>query len=177
LLDEEDDVPETISDTRQLLTSHVARFREEGLDAEPVVFIVLAAAIAPMGLSVTIGGGDWVLASVLQVAFVWSIIPGSIGLFRAVFAKEVRGVRFLADASYWIYLVHLPVEIWLQAVLVGWDVGPWLKYGVVVLVSMALGLTTYRAFVRYSPIGWVLNGPRSRPGRSQEPDVIAAARP
>jgi len=31
-------MPETISDTRQLLTSHVARFREEGLDAEPVVF-------------------------------------------------------------------------------------------------------------------------------------------
>jgi len=31
-------VPETISDTRQLLTSHVARFREEGLGADPVVF-------------------------------------------------------------------------------------------------------------------------------------------
>ena len=31
-------MPETISDTRQLLTSHVARFRAEGLDAEPVVF-------------------------------------------------------------------------------------------------------------------------------------------
>jgi antitoxin StbD len=31
-------MPETISETRQLLTSHVARFREEGLDAEPVVF-------------------------------------------------------------------------------------------------------------------------------------------
>jgi hypothetical protein len=31
-------VPETISDTRKLLTGHVRRFREEGLDAEPVVF-------------------------------------------------------------------------------------------------------------------------------------------
>lgn len=29
---------ETISDTRRDLTIHVARFREEGLDAEPVVF-------------------------------------------------------------------------------------------------------------------------------------------
>jgi len=31
-------VPETISGTRQLLTSHVARFRAEGSDAEPVIF-------------------------------------------------------------------------------------------------------------------------------------------
>lgn len=31
-------VPDTISDARANLTSHVARFRAEGLDAEPVVF-------------------------------------------------------------------------------------------------------------------------------------------
>lgn len=31
-------MPETISETRKQLTVHVRRFREEGLDAEPVVF-------------------------------------------------------------------------------------------------------------------------------------------
>ncbi|HEY6533896.1 MAG TPA: hypothetical protein VIY72_16425 [Acidimicrobiales bacterium] len=31
-------MPETISDARAQLTSHVARFREEGLEADPVVF-------------------------------------------------------------------------------------------------------------------------------------------
>ena len=31
-------MPDTISDARAKLTSHVARFRAEGLDAEPVVF-------------------------------------------------------------------------------------------------------------------------------------------
>jgi len=31
-------VTETISDARRDLTQHVARFRREGLDAEPVVF-------------------------------------------------------------------------------------------------------------------------------------------
>jgi peptidoglycan/LPS O-acetylase OafA/YrhL len=135
-----------------------------------IVLIVLAIGIAPLGLSITFGGGDWTVASFLQIAFVWLVIPGSIGLFRAVFAEEVRGVRFLADASYWIYLTHLPVQIWLQAVLVRWDVGPWLKFVVVIVMSMALGLATYRAFVRYSPIGWVLNGPRPRPSREREPD-------
>ncbi len=30
--------PGTVSDTRKNLTGHVARFRSEGLDAEPVVF-------------------------------------------------------------------------------------------------------------------------------------------
>lgn len=31
-------MPETISDARQHLTSHVARFRAEGLDAAPLIF-------------------------------------------------------------------------------------------------------------------------------------------
>lgn len=31
-------MPKTISDVRADLTSHVARFRAEGIDAEPVVF-------------------------------------------------------------------------------------------------------------------------------------------
>ncbi len=31
-------MPETISDARQHLTGHVARFRAEGLEAEPVIF-------------------------------------------------------------------------------------------------------------------------------------------
>lgn len=30
--------PATVSDTRKNLTGHVARFRSEGIDAEPVVF-------------------------------------------------------------------------------------------------------------------------------------------
>jgi hypothetical protein len=30
--------PATVSDTRRRLTGHVARFRSEGIDAEPVVF-------------------------------------------------------------------------------------------------------------------------------------------
>lgn len=31
-------MPETISDTRKHLTGHVRRFREQGLDAEPIIF-------------------------------------------------------------------------------------------------------------------------------------------
>lgn len=31
-------MPETISDARAHLTEHVARFREQGIEAEPVVF-------------------------------------------------------------------------------------------------------------------------------------------
>jgi PHD/YefM family antitoxin component YafN of YafNO toxin-antitoxin module len=34
----EGDMPETISSTRKQLTRHVARFREEGVESEPVIF-------------------------------------------------------------------------------------------------------------------------------------------
>lgn len=153
------------------------RRRIDGFSRHWVVLLVLAVVVAPLGLTVTFGGGDWTIASLLQIAFVWLVIPASIGLFRALFAEERRGVRFIADSSYWIYLIHLPLVITLQAALVTWEVSAVLKFATVVLATVAFGLATYRSFVRYTLIGGVLNGPRRRPGRSREVGVLGEVRP
>ena len=36
-----------------------------------------------------------------------------VGSFEAVFRTPRRWIRWTADASYWIYLIHLPVVAWL----------------------------------------------------------------
>jgi glucan biosynthesis protein C len=68
--------------------------------------------------------------------------------------------RYLADASYWIYLVHLPLVILLQAALsqLAW---PWfVKFPLMLAVAFALMLATYAWLVRGTWIGVVLNGKR-----------------
>ena len=47
---------------------------------------------------------------------------GLIGLFRRVFATERRGVRYLSDASYWMYVVHLPLIMAAQWLVRDWSV-------------------------------------------------------
>jgi peptidoglycan/LPS O-acetylase OafA/YrhL len=72
-------------------------------------------------------------------------------------------LRLLSDASYWIYLVHLPLVYFLQTLLVE---APLLLGMKLLLTSGGTFLfcfASYLVFVRYTPIGWMLNGKRAFP--------------
>lgn len=75
--------------------------------------------------------------------------------------------RYLADASYWIYIVHLPLVLVLHAALAPYA-WPWfVKYPLILVVAFALMLASYQLIVRYSFIGAILNGKRKKPARTQ----------
>src|SRR5690606_27332646 len=83
--------------------------------------------------------------------------------------------RYLADASYWIYLIHLPVVILLQAVSAQ-IAAPWfVKFPALLFVAMAIMLLSYHLLVRYTVIGRVLNGRRRRPEADRPPAQPPAA--
>jgi peptidoglycan/LPS O-acetylase OafA/YrhL len=83
-------------------------------------------------------------------------------------ASPVR--RYLADASYWIYLLHYPIVLVLQDALaeVRWH---WLvKFPLILGITFTICLVTYHFFVRFTIIGRVLNGRRaSRPSTLTPP--------
>lgn len=68
------------------------------------------------------------------------------------------GMRWLADASYWVYLVHLPVLFALQYPLLDWSLHWALKFVMATLATFALSLLSYQLLVRHSVIGRLLNG-------------------
>lgn len=68
--------------------------------------------------------------------------------------------RYLADSSYWIYLVHPPLLLWLGDAVRNVDWPGWLKLLLTVSVSMAILLASYQVLVRHTFIGAVLNGRR-----------------
>lgn len=72
-------------------------------------------------------------------------------------------MRFVADASYWVYLVHLPIVLLLQTLLVPLEVNVWLKFAFTTSSTLVACMATYVVFVRYTPIGWMLNGKRTFP--------------
>ena len=109
-------------------------------------------------------GAPWVwgVAAVVQVAFAWLMCFGSMGLFRWIFARERFWVRYLSDASYWLYLTHLPLVIGAQMVLVTWPISIHLKFLLISTTIVAGLLVVYQVGVRYTAIGAVMNGPRTR---------------
>ena len=56
------------------------------------------------------------MMSTLAVAM-WFLVYGFIGLFLRYLEKPIPLGRYLADASYWMYLVHLPITMLLPASL------------------------------------------------------------
>jgi glucans biosynthesis protein C len=68
--------------------------------------------------------------------------------------------RCLADASYWLYLIHLPILMGLQVAVSALD-WPWpVKFAAILGIAFPLMFASYRLLVRDSFIGAVLNGRR-----------------
>jgi glucan biosynthesis protein C len=70
-------------------------------------------------------------------------------------------LRYIADSSYWIYLIHPPIVVYIQVILLDKDWNLWVEFLLTSLVTFAIGLLSYQLLVRYTPIGWTLNGRRN----------------
>lgn len=68
--------------------------------------------------------------------------------------------RYLADSSYWLYLMHLPVIFPLQVVMAGLPLHWTVKFPAILGITVALGLLSYKYLVRSTFIGALLNGRR-----------------
>jgi glucan biosynthesis protein C len=101
----------------------------------------------------------------------WTATFAVIGLALRFLSGFSPARRYIADASYWLYLVHLPIVMVLQVVVAGLD-WPWsMKFAAILAVAFPLMFVSYQLLVRYSFIGAVLNGRRTR----HDTDMIYAA--
>ena len=90
----------------------------------------------------------------------WSLVFLTIGVFKKLCPRPNAFVRYVADSSYWMYLIHLPIVVWLQVAVAELPLHWSLKLAFISTVTIALSLLTYDLFVRSTFIGWVLNGRR-----------------
>jgi peptidoglycan/LPS O-acetylase OafA/YrhL len=100
------------------------------------------------------------LSTLVNGTVVWLLFFGLTGLFLRHLNRPSPIARYVADASFWIYMIHLPIVIWVAGILsvVAWT--PWLKIGVILVVTYLAGFLSYDLFVRSTIIGAVLSGRR-----------------
>ncbi len=101
-------------------------------------------------------------AAAIGMAYTWLACFGLLGLFRWVASKDRYWVRYVSDASYWLYLCHLPLVLVGQTLVVSWPISVHLKFALICVAVTCILLATYHFGVRYTLIGSMLNGPRVR---------------
>ncbi len=129
-------------------------------------FLVFPVGIAAGQQGETAGRAVFVLS---QVAYAWLVTFGMMGLFRRWCSGASKPMRYISDSSYWLYLAHIPLIIFVQYLVRDWSAPALLKFLMVCAVTSGLLLISYQLFVRYTPIGTLLNGPRRRSSTSETP--------
>lgn len=107
------------------------------------------------------GARVWVRIGVSLLAAVghWQLVWAVVGVFNRWATGNVPWVRYASDASYWVYLVHLPVVVWVAAVLLPWEVSRFVKFPIVLGTALVAPLLGYHLFVRGTFVGSFLNAP------------------
>jgi ABC-type multidrug transport system ATPase subunit/peptidoglycan/LPS O-acetylase OafA/YrhL len=104
-------------------------------------------------------------ACYLLSSWYWSF--GIIGAALRFCDGESAVRRYLADASYWLYLAHLPLVFFLAAAFAK---VPWhwaIKFPLILAITMTVLLASYHYLVRSTWIGEILNGRRYPRGKCQ----------
>ena len=94
----------------------------------------------------------------LQVLFTWMMVLGAIGLAHRIFRTESKWFRYLADSSYWLYLMHLPLVVVIQWQLFYLPLPALVKVALVLAVTVPVLLGSYQVLVRHTVVGRILNG-------------------
>jgi len=101
----------------------------------------------------------------------WLFIFGLTGLFIRYLNRPTPLIRYLSDASYWIYLVHPPVLVWLAWLLAPVPISAVSTFLLLLFIAIPILFLTYHYGVRSTFIGESLNGRRYYrpiPNRSAE---------
>ncbi|MBN9466061.1 acyltransferase family protein [Brevundimonas sp.] len=107
-----------------------------------------------------------------------------VATFASVFAAVGLAIRFasgrsavrryLSDASYWVYIVHLPLVMAGQVLVQDWAL-PWaVKLILIVSGVLAVSIASYELLIRHSFMGRWLNGRRVPWRTARRPDFVPA---
>jgi len=76
---------------------------------------------------------------------IWLIALGGIGALERILTRPIGWVRSLCEASFWIYLVHLPICLASVIMLRAWDASALMKMLVAIAITLLVSLLTFWA--------------------------------
>ena len=112
----------------------------------------------PFNFSSFYASPEWFLMCLLRAFCTWSAITGFVLLFRTYFNQPSALGRYAADSSYFIYLVHFPIQLALGRLLRNYIDSSMLCFLICLTISLIICVLLYHFLCRGTVIGKLLSG-------------------
>ena len=119
-------------------------------------------------------GRDLLIYTVAYMTGTWCWAFGLIGAAMRFLSQPSPVRRYIADSSYWLYLMHLSAIIFFSTLFIGLDWHWSVKYLLTIAGSTLLLLLSYHYLVRFTWVGAILNGRRHPRVRANTAQPVAA---
>jgi surface polysaccharide O-acyltransferase-like enzyme len=83
-------------------------------------------------------------------------------LGRKFLNKPNKTLKLISDSSYWVYLIHMPILLMIQFALTDIHMNMWFKFFISTSFTFLVAMLSYLLLVRWTPIGWLLNGRKKK---------------
>lgn len=103
-------------------------------------------------------GWEYTVKQLLTALSGTLFIFGFIAFFLTYFHSYSRRLSYLMEASYWVYIIHLPIIAFIPGLMAGSGLPVFLKFIITLTVTSFICMMTYKYFVRGTFIGMFLNG-------------------
>jgi len=72
---------------------------------------------------------------------------GIFGFFAHEKFQPSITINYFVKASYWIYLIHVPIILYLQPIITGWPINIFIKYIFIIAITFTISCLTYSLYV------------------------------
>ena len=103
---------------------------------------------------------DWMYVLGIPAAQL-GIIFGLVGLAEATVRQSSRVLRFCVESAYAVYLFHVYIVIIVGGGLIVAEVPLHLAISLTIAAGLVLSVLCYVVLVRYTPLDWMLAGPKA----------------
>lgn len=147
---------------------HTHRDRLDAIASRPAVYVLIALVALPIATWAMRlrwfepDRADWFIGTVAglgSAAMVVGMSFGMLGYFHRRFSEQPSPAgQYLSEASYWIFLIHLPLLIFVGGALSATTLPAIVKYLLTVAIVVPAVMATYHWGVRQSLLGRLLKG-------------------
>ncbi len=153
----------------------ISRIRKPGERLIPLGGVYLVLSIAVFALmsgpllrhaESPLHGPERIALCAFAAPFPWLMLFGSLGVLLRLHHAKGSVLRYLSEASFWVYIVHLPLVGLGQVLLYETPLPGLVKFAFVAGLAIAASLLSYEFIVRFSLIGEIINGARKRTSKA-----------